>query len=63
MTPRSSRVFDGTSGSNRGTPVTRTFEAFAEEFRAFATDVLADGAPWRAWVAEDEGRLVGGLWL
>jgi len=47
----------------QGTPVTRTFEAFAEEFRAFATDVLADGAPWRAWVAEDEGRLVGGVWL
>jgi N-acetylglutamate synthase-like GNAT family acetyltransferase len=39
-----------------GTPVSSTFEAFAEEF-------LADGAPWRAWVAENEGRLVGCAWL
>lgn len=46
-----------------GTPVTRTFDAFAEEFRAFASDVLADGANWRAWVAEDDGRLVGCAWL
>ena len=29
----------------------------------FVTDVLADGSPWRAWVAEDEGRLVGCAWL
>lgn len=46
-----------------GTPVSSTFEAFAEEFRAFATDVLVDGSPWRAWVAEDGGRLVGCAWL
>jgi RimJ/RimL family protein N-acetyltransferase len=46
-----------------GTPVSSTFEAFAEGFRAFATEALADGAPWRAWVAEDEGRLVGCAWL
>jgi N-acetylglutamate synthase-like GNAT family acetyltransferase len=46
-----------------GTPISRTFDAFAEEFRAFANDVLVDGAPWRAWVAEDEGRLVGCVWL
>jgi ribosomal protein S18 acetylase RimI-like enzyme len=47
----------------QGTPVSRAFDAFAVEFRAFANDVLADGAPWRAWVAEDEGRLVGCVWL
>lgn len=46
-----------------GTPVTRTFEEFVVEFRAFATDGLADGAPWRAWVAHADGRLVGCLWL
>jgi N-acetylglutamate synthase-like GNAT family acetyltransferase len=46
-----------------GTPVSSTFEAFADRFRAFATDVLADGAPWRAWVAENEGRLIGCAWL
>jgi ribosomal protein S18 acetylase RimI-like enzyme len=46
-----------------GTPVSSTFEAFAEEFRVFVTDVLADGSPWRAWVAQDEGRLVGCAWL
>jgi GNAT superfamily N-acetyltransferase len=46
-----------------GTPVSRTFEAFVEEFRAFASSVLADGAPWRAWVAQDGDRLVGCVWL
>jgi len=46
-----------------GTAASRTFDAFAEEFRAFAIDVLADGTPWRAWVAEDEDRLVGCVWL
>lgn len=46
-----------------GTPVARTFDEFAEEFRGFASDVLADGAPWRAWVAEDGDRLVGCVWL
>ena len=46
-----------------GTAASRTFDAFADEFRAFASDVLADGTPWRAWVAEDEGRLVGCVWL
>ena len=48
---------------DHGTPVTRTFEEFVAEFRAFVTDVLADGAPWRAWVAQADGRLVGCLWL
>jgi len=48
-----------------GTPVSRTFEEFLDEFRPFAAEVLADGSPWRAWVAEheDDGRLVGCLWL
>jgi ribosomal protein S18 acetylase RimI-like enzyme len=47
----------------QGTPASRTFDAFAEEFRAFAADVLADGSPWRAWVAEDDDRLVGCVWV
>ena len=46
-----------------GTPVTRTFDEFASEFRAFVTDALAGGAPWRAWVAHADGRLVGCVWL
>ena len=46
-----------------GTPVTRTFEEFATEFRAFVTDALAGGARWRAWVAHADGRLVGCVWL
>ncbi len=46
-----------------GTPAARTFDEFAEEFRSFAADVLADGAPWRAWVAHDGDRLVGCVWL
>ncbi len=45
------------------TPVARSFEDFVEEFRAFAASVLADGTPWQAWVAEDEGRLVGCAWI
>ena len=47
----------------QGTPASRTFDAFAEEFRGFAVDALADGTPWRAWVAQDEGRLVGCVWV
>jgi ribosomal protein S18 acetylase RimI-like enzyme len=47
----------------QGTPASRTFDAFAVEFRAFVADALADGAHWRACVAEDEGRLVGCVWL
>lgn len=46
-----------------GTPATRAFGEFLEEFRSFAREVLADGAAWRAWVAEDDGRLVGCVWL
>jgi ribosomal protein S18 acetylase RimI-like enzyme len=47
----------------QGTPASRTFDAFAEEFRGFAADALADGTLWRAWVAEVAGRLVGCVWL
>ena len=46
-----------------GTPVTRAFEEFASEFRAFVTDALAEGASWRAWVAQADGRLVGCIWV
>lgn len=46
-----------------GTPVTRTFDEFVEEFRGFVADVLAGGSAWRAWVAERDGRLVGCVWL
>lgn len=49
--------------SEQGTPASRTFDVFAEEFRAFASDVLTPGTPWRAWIAEDDGRLVGCVWL
>ena len=47
----------------QGTPASRPFDAFAEEFRAFAADALADGTPWRAWVAGDDDRLVGCVWV
>jgi GNAT superfamily N-acetyltransferase len=46
-----------------GTPASRDREALVAEMRKFVTDVLADGTPWRAWVAEGEGRLVGSVWL
>jgi GNAT superfamily N-acetyltransferase len=46
-----------------GTPATRDYAEFLHEFRSFATDAFADGAQWRAWVAEEGGRLVGCAWL
>jgi GNAT superfamily N-acetyltransferase len=46
-----------------GTPATRDYDQFLHEFRSFAIDALADGAPWRAWVADEDGRLVGCAWL
>jgi len=46
-----------------GTSVDRTFDEFLDEFRGFANEALAEGAPWRAWVTEDGDRLVGCLWF
>jgi len=46
-----------------GTPADRTFDDFLNEFRGFATDVLSESSPWRAWVAEDGDRLVGCVWF
>jgi GNAT superfamily N-acetyltransferase len=38
------------------------FESFSRRFVAFAAEVL--GRPeWRVWVAEDEGGLVGTMWV
>ena len=47
---------------DHGTPATAAFTDFLDGFRAFTNDVLA-GDAWRAWVAEEEGRLVGCVWL
>jgi GNAT superfamily N-acetyltransferase len=46
-----------------GTPATRDYASFLQEFRSFAIAAFADDAPWRAWVADDDGRLVGCAWL
>jgi GNAT superfamily N-acetyltransferase len=46
-----------------GTRAARDRDGFNEEFRAFVSDAFANGSPWRAWVAEDDGRLVGCAWL
>ena len=46
-----------------GTTASRSLEAFVEQMRAFAADVFTEGSSWRAWVAEDGGRLVGCVWL
>jgi ribosomal protein S18 acetylase RimI-like enzyme len=46
-----------------GTPADRAFGDFVDEFLGFAREVLADGAPWRAWVAEEGDRLVGCVWF
>jgi GNAT superfamily N-acetyltransferase len=49
--------------SEAGTPVTTTFEAFVEGFRAFVADVLARDS-WWAWLAEDDdGRAIGCVWV
>ena len=45
-----------------GTPASLGREAFDAEMRAFVEDALA-GDAWRAWAAEDDGRLVGCVWL
>lgn len=46
-----------------GTPASREYDEFLHEFRSFAADAFAEGAPWRAWVADEDGRLVGCTWL
>lgn len=46
-----------------GTPADRSFDDFLEEFVGFARSVLAEGSPWRAWVAEEGDRLVGCVWF
>jgi GNAT superfamily N-acetyltransferase len=46
-----------------GTPPTTTLDEFLDEMRSFVGDLLAEGTPWRAWVAEDGARLVGCAWL
>ena len=46
-----------------GTPVTRDFAEFTDEFQTFVTDAFASGSPWRAWVAEQDARIVGCLWI
>jgi GNAT superfamily N-acetyltransferase len=46
-----------------GTPATRTYEVFLEEFRTFARTAFDDMSTWRAWVADEAGRLVGCAWL
>lgn len=46
-----------------GTPSSLTRAAFEAEMRGFAREALAEGSPWRVWVAEDAGRVVGCVWL
>jgi ribosomal protein S18 acetylase RimI-like enzyme len=46
-----------------GTPADRAFADFLDEFRGFATQVLVEDSPWRAWVAEGGDRLVGCVWF
>jgi len=43
--------------------IAETFDAYHARFAPFARDALADVDRWRAWVAEDGGRLVGAMWL
>jgi ribosomal protein S18 acetylase RimI-like enzyme len=38
-------------------------DAFVRRCAAWMAQRLAAGSPWRCWVAEDGGRIVGHLWL
>jgi predicted N-acetyltransferase YhbS len=46
-----------------GTPASIERRAFDEQMRGFVVDALSEGSAWRVWVAEEEGRLVGCVWL
>jgi GNAT superfamily N-acetyltransferase len=43
--------------------IAEPFDAYRERFVPFAGDALANEEPWRAWAAEEDGRLVGAMWL
>jgi GNAT superfamily N-acetyltransferase len=43
--------------------IAETFEAYHARFAPFAREALADPERWRAWTAEENGRLVGAMWL
>jgi GNAT superfamily N-acetyltransferase len=43
--------------------IAEPFEAYRERFVAFAREALADTDRWHAWAADDEGRLIGAMWL
>jgi GNAT superfamily N-acetyltransferase len=45
------------------TQASMTFVEFLAGFRRFATRALGDPERWRAWIAEDDGRMVGCVWL
>jgi ribosomal protein S18 acetylase RimI-like enzyme len=49
--------------TEHGTPASMSLERFTEEFRDFADDALGHDAPWRVWVADEGGRLVGCVWM
>ena len=44
------------------TPPTETHDAFVDRCEAWMSVELARGV-WRAWVAEEDGRVVGQIWL
>jgi len=44
------------------TPPTETHDAFVGRCETWMAEELRHG-PWRAWVAEQDGRVVGQLWL
>jgi GNAT superfamily N-acetyltransferase len=46
-----------------GTPATRSRAAFDAEMESFAREVLGGDGAWRAWVADEGGRLLGCVWL
>ena len=46
-----------------GTRSRLTRTAFVQEMRGFVTDVFVEGSPWRVWVATDDARAVGCVWM
>lgn len=49
--------------SNRETPTTEPRDAFLARCAAWMRRELAASGPWRAWVAVDDGAIVGQLWV
>jgi GNAT superfamily N-acetyltransferase len=49
--------------AGRGDPPVESHDAFVARCAAWMRRELGAGAAWRAWLGEDDGRIVGQVWL